>query len=166
VKTADSLGLAGLKGKGERRLETEGIVDVPADMTAGVLAFMRRYHDLENLEAEWRGQAACTRPPVPPLRHFFPDPTHLVPGSKKIRRARKVCAGCPVRMFCLELAVDEELSGVWAGTTDDQREATEHLPRDERIRVLEQAAFEATTTGPWRVASAEEWRLATLGYAP
>jgi WhiB family redox-sensing transcriptional regulator len=141
------------------------IVDVPADMGA-VVAFMRRYRELERLEAGWREQAACTARTIPPLRHFFPDPTHLVPGSKKIRRARRVCARCPVRRPCLELVVDEDLGGVWAGTTDDQREATAGLPREQRIEALEQMAYEATTSGPWRVASDEEWRVAGLAYTP
>jgi WhiB family redox-sensing transcriptional regulator len=141
------------------------IVDVPADMGAA-LAFMRRYRELERLEAGWREQAACTARTVPPLRHFFPDPSRLAPGSKKLRQARRVCSRCPVRRQCLELVIDEDLEGVWAGTTDSQREATAGLARDQRIRALEQVAFEATTSGPWRVASDEEWRVANLAYTP
>lgn len=141
------------------------VLELPADM-AGMVAFFTRYRELELLEAEWRDQAACASRTVPPLRHFFPDPTHLVPGSKKIRRARRVCAGCPVRRPCLTLAVDEELGGVWAGTTDDQRASLAYLPREDRIEALQQAAFEATTTGPWRVASEAEWKDAELGSSP
>ena len=144
------------------------IVDVPSDLGA-ILAFMRRYRELERLEAGWREQAACASRTVPPLRYFFPDTSKgLAPGSKKIRRARRVCAKCPVRQQCLEFVVDEgiRLTGIWAGTTDEQREATASLPRDERLAELERMAFEASTTGPWRVASDEEWRVATLAYTP
>ena len=141
------------------------VIELPEDM-AGMIAFFRRYQQLELLEAGWRDEAACAMRTVPPLRHFFPDPTHLVPGSKKIRRARRVCAGCPVRRPCLQLAIDEELTGVWAGTTDDQRAALAYLPREQRVEALEEAAFEATTSGPWRVASEAEWKAAGLVDTP
>lgn len=49
------------------------------------------------------------------------------PGSEREareRRARGICAGCPVREECLDHAVTvPERFGVWGGMTEDQRAA-------------------------------------------
>jgi len=131
-------------------------VYVPADLERTLEAFKDRYRALERLEARWRERAACASRAVPPLRWFFPDSTHLVPGSKKIRRARRTCALCPVRRPCLEVAVTEGLEGVWAGTTDEDREAVAHLPVAEQLEILERTFVAQATTGPWRVISEAE----------
>ena len=95
-----------------------------------------------------------TRRPAASL--VLPDSTHLVPGSKKIRRARRTCALCPVRTPCLQVAIVERLEGVWAGTTDQDRERVAELPVEEQVEVLEASFVAQATTGPWRVASEGE----------
>ena len=35
--------------------------------------------------------------------------------------ARQVCAGCPVRLDCIEYAVDADEFGIWGGLDQEQR---------------------------------------------
>jgi WhiB family transcriptional regulator, redox-sensing transcriptional regulator len=35
--------------------------------------------------------------------------------------ARRVCAGCPVRLDCIEYAVDADEFGIWGGLDQEQR---------------------------------------------
>lgn len=69
--------------------------------------------------AGWRWQAACARPGVDP-ELFFP-----APGERgKVDRAKRICAGCPVRGACLAdaLAVSGSLDyGIRGGTTREER---------------------------------------------
>lgn len=74
---------------------------------------------------EWKDHAACvgTDP-----RFFFPDEYTAVPVS--YQRARAVCAGCPVRGLCLDMAMTregddqaEDRNGMWGGLSPDQRAA-------------------------------------------
>ena len=46
---------------------------------------------------------------------FFP--TYGDPGAP----ARKVCANCPVRLDCLEYAIDADEFGIWGGLDQEQR---------------------------------------------
>jgi WhiB family redox-sensing transcriptional regulator len=132
-------------------------VFVDAELARTVEAYIDRYHQLERLEAEWRAQAACATRAVPPLRWFFPDSTHQVQGSRKIRRARRACAVCPVRATCLQVAITEGHEGVWAGTTDEQREAVAHLPVPVQLVTLEQEFRTVATVGMWRVVGEDEY---------
>jgi len=68
----------------------------------------------------WSDVAACRglRP-----RLFFPMPSE---PRGRVRRAegtaRRICSGCPVIAQCLNHALaDEDLPGVWGGTTADER---------------------------------------------
>lgn len=48
---------------------------------------------------------------------FFPDQ-----DSWQVQIARRVCAGCPIKDECLEMALQRhEAFGVWGGTTPRQR---------------------------------------------
>lgn len=68
----------------------------------------------------WRARAACrdTDPDV-----FFP------PGGRAVGRALLICAGCPVREPCLDLALEAESEiprlryGVFGGLTPRERGA-------------------------------------------
>jgi WhiB family redox-sensing transcriptional regulator len=46
---------------------------------------------------------------------FFP--VYGDPGT----RARQVCASCPVRIDCLEYAIDADEFGIWGGLDQEQR---------------------------------------------
>jgi WhiB family redox-sensing transcriptional regulator len=57
---------------------------------------------------------------------FFPG----TGGAGAAAEARKVCASCPVTARCLEHAMSvPELFGVWAGTTERERQAMRRLAR-------------------------------------
>jgi WhiB family transcriptional regulator, redox-sensing transcriptional regulator len=70
--------------------------------------------------ADWRDSAAC-RHADPGL--FFPAGTA---GQMIVQaeRAKRVCAGCPVRAACLGWALTAGAQmGVWGGTTEGERRA-------------------------------------------
>lgn len=65
-------------------------------------------------ELEWRGRAACAK--VDP--DLFTGPF----GLNGVRRAKGVCQGCPVRLNCLEFALETaETFGIWGGLTEGER---------------------------------------------
>ena len=72
----------------------------------------------------WEAHAAC-RGVDPSL--FFPE--NRADGEA----AKRICAGCPVRLLCLELAiVNREKEGVWGGTNERQRRKMIH---ERRLRI-------------------------------
>jgi WhiB family transcriptional regulator, redox-sensing transcriptional regulator len=67
--------------------------------------------------AGWRQRAACAQPQVD-LEWFFPE------QGRSARRARRICARCPVQAPCLAdaLATPAALDdGIRAGTTAGER---------------------------------------------
>ena len=48
---------------------------------------------------------------------FFPD------RGGRVSRARSICARCPVRVECLDYALDHFEVGVWGGLTEEERRA-------------------------------------------
>jgi|HubBroStandDraft_1064217.scaffolds.fasta_scaffold09286_5 WhiB family redox-sensing transcriptional regulator len=67
---------------------------------------------------EWWGAGAC-RDAEPEL--FFPISAHGGAGSD-IRRAKLICAACPVRSECLNYALrHRQEQGIWGGLTDEER---------------------------------------------
>jgi WhiB family redox-sensing transcriptional regulator len=52
------------------------------------------------------------------------DPSIFFPGEGEravVNQARKICFRCPVRVACLQFAVDHGEVGIWGGTTDYER---------------------------------------------
>lgn len=45
----------------------------------------------------------------------------LFEGKSKKREFKKYCNACPVKPECLEYALIYNMSGVWGGTTDEER---------------------------------------------
>jgi WhiB family redox-sensing transcriptional regulator len=80
----------------------------------------RSHHIIPDVPA-WHAEALCaeTDPDV-----FFPE----IGGSP--RQAKSVCAQCPVRLPCLQWALDQPdpVYGVWGGTTERERRAMTHQP--------------------------------------
>jgi WhiB family transcriptional regulator, redox-sensing transcriptional regulator len=67
----------------------------------------------------WRSRAACAE--VDP-ELFFPRLGGNI--GQRVERARRICAGCPVRVECLGLAQAEcKEHGVFAGLTVKERKA-------------------------------------------
>lgn len=76
--------------------------------------------------SDWRMSAAC-RDFDPDL--FFPVATG---GSAvtQVAEAKQVCAGCPVRVPCLDWALRHSQDvGVWGGLTGEERNAFLSLTR-------------------------------------
>ena len=70
--------------------------------------------------ADWRDYAAC-RHADPEL--FFPIGAAGA-GLVQADRAKRVCAGCPVRTVCLDWALTTgQAIGVWGGTVPEERRA-------------------------------------------
>jgi WhiB family redox-sensing transcriptional regulator len=64
-------------------------------------------------DESWRQDALCaeTDPEA-----FFPE------KGGSTREAKRVCVGCPVRMQCLEYALDnDERFGIWGGLSERER---------------------------------------------
>jgi WhiB family redox-sensing transcriptional regulator len=71
-------------------------------------------------ETSWRLRAAC-RDSSPEL--FFPVGATGF-ALEQIEAAKLVCARCPVRVECLEFALEtNQEAGVWGGLAEDERRA-------------------------------------------
>ncbi len=69
----------------------------------------------------WRDLAACR--PLPEGVDFFPSQRgarDLVYSENK-RRAKAICATCPVLAECREWAIVHERFGIWGGLTERER---------------------------------------------
>jgi len=73
---------------------------------------------LASADYTWRRQAIC-RDTDPNL--FFPVGTTGF-ALMQINRAKQVCEECPVRVQCLDYALEtNQDSGVWGGTSEEER---------------------------------------------
>lgn len=69
--------------------------------------------------ADWWGHAAC-RLTDPEL--FFPVSPGDPPPDQVERRAKAICATCPVRRECLQFALaTRQAYGVWGGMPEQER---------------------------------------------
>jgi WhiB family transcriptional regulator, redox-sensing transcriptional regulator len=67
----------------------------------------------------WRSSGACLSAD-PDL--FFPI-SEAGPAEQQIARAKMICAGCVVRLKCLEFAITHNQNyGIWGGTTAEDRQ--------------------------------------------
>jgi WhiB family redox-sensing transcriptional regulator len=81
----------------------------------------------------WRDEAACLKE-NPEL--FFPIGT-TGPAVGQVERAKRVCAGCPVRQDCLQWALSAGVDhGVWGGLDDLERRALKRRAARTRLRTL------------------------------
>ena len=65
---------------------------------------------------DWMKEAACSELDDPDV--MFPGPGDV----EGVRRAKAICAECPVRESCLKLSVENgETHGVWGGTSARDR---------------------------------------------
>lgn len=116
-------------------------------MASTMTAWWRRIV-LETLQSgpDWRPQAACVGVD-PELFHRIAEenPTESL---RRYDRAREHCAVCPVQRDCLLEALvreDSHPSGVWGGTTPNERRANSRHPRVVEAR----AAIAGVMGGPW-----------------
>jgi WhiB family transcriptional regulator, redox-sensing transcriptional regulator len=74
--------------------------------------------------AAWMSHGAC-QGEDPEL--FFPV-TATGPALQQITRAKAVCGRCTVRVMCLAYAWATGQSGIWGGTTGEERHVTAGQP--------------------------------------
>jgi WhiB family redox-sensing transcriptional regulator len=68
--------------------------------------------------ASWREQASCREAGID---LFFPIGS-TGPAADETRRARQICAGCPVRQECLAYALTSgQQYGIWGGRDEQER---------------------------------------------
>lgn len=80
----------------------------------------------------WKETAACLG--LGPLMWFDEDATEDPHCRERRRRAKEICAGCPVGSECLEYALrSNEKYGIWGGLEPRERVALKR-----RRRVTEQ----------------------------
>ena len=72
----------------------------------------------------WQNQAECRSLPID---YFFNDTLEQLTPF-----VRQLCGGCPVRQECLNLAIATDSTGLWAGTTTEQR-----LKMRSKVRVVQ-----------------------------
>jgi len=77
----------------------------------------------QRAEGLWQDRAACKGPQS---RVFFP-PSHLERKDEREareQRAKAICATCPVRIECLDYAIEiREPHGIWGGLNELERKA-------------------------------------------
>ena len=57
-----------------------------------------------------------------PFAFFYDDEELRTDERYKVKIAKEICAECPVKMLCLEYALDaNEQFGIWGGTTFKER---------------------------------------------
>lgn len=93
--------------------------------------------DKRTNDTSWQFAAACFK--MDPNIFVSEEATDGKPVERyeTIVRARRICAGCPVRVECLEYAYESPDSvafGVFAGTTGTQR--TRMRDREDRLEYL------------------------------
>jgi WhiB family redox-sensing transcriptional regulator len=78
---------------------------------------------------------------------FFADDEES-PNETLIRLAKLVCAICPLKELCLQKAIDEELDGIWGGTTARERRISLNRERIGYVplpRIVSEKAKEAAS---------------------
>jgi WhiB family redox-sensing transcriptional regulator len=100
-------------------------------------AAIKRNPDDHGHELAWRCRLPGRRPgPVLPDRD---DRTAL----DQINEAKRICLACPVRKRCLAWALElGAASGIWGGTTEDERRALRRAAVRHRNRARKTAIHE------------------------
>lgn len=86
---------------------------------------------MEQSEVEWQ-YSACKNMD---LNKFFPEPGRHY--TVKVREAKAVCSGCPIKQDCLTYATEHEDYGIWGGKTPAERKRQGYpvpLPKDGIVR--------------------------------
>lgn len=78
-------------------------------------------------QGDWMRSAVCRLKRTDP-DSYFPEALSSAGAAKRAAAARKACSVCPVRSYCLALAlVQKERHGIWGGLAERAR-------REERRR--------------------------------
>lgn len=68
---------------------------------------------VRGLESAWKADALCKEHPTV---NFFPE------RGEDASEARDICSRCMVQSECLTAAIENEERGVWAGTSERERQ--------------------------------------------
>jgi WhiB family transcriptional regulator, redox-sensing transcriptional regulator len=87
-----------------------------------------QWQEFVSIGTEWQEHAACRGPHA---RYFYP-PSHFERKETRLdreRRAKAICATCPVKATCLDYALKtRESHGLWGGLNEyERRVALERL---------------------------------------
>lgn len=86
----------------------------------------------------WQERAACRGMDL--VLFFGTGREGAAARERREKKAKAVCAGCPVRTECLDTAIGRpDKYGIWGGLSEDER-ATERRRRQQRARLDEQKA--------------------------
>ncbi len=76
---------------------------------------------LHGVDGAWQRRAACRGPES---SSFYPPPVPEPRPEREARerRAKRICAGCPVQAPCLAYALEaHEAHGIWGGLNEGER---------------------------------------------
>lgn len=91
---------------------------------------VRRQADRPQLQWGWQDAAACRGEDIELF--FGPDGERQPEREVRERKAKSICARCPVRNECLEYALSKpERYGIWGGMNEEER-ASERRRRSRR----------------------------------
>lgn len=88
------------------------------------------YSEPETIESflerpSWQKDAACRELDI---HLFFPEKSGSYPNAVAAQ-VKAICAGCPVRVQCLEYSLQRHEYGFWAGTSEKARKAMRRSQR-------------------------------------
>ncbi|WP_337110774.1 WhiB family transcriptional regulator [Prescottella equi] len=76
------------------------------------------------LAEPWDWQLAADCRDADPMMFFHPDNERGESRESRVRAAKRICLSCPVRVRCLNYALEaREHHGIWGGYTEDERRA-------------------------------------------
>jgi WhiB family transcriptional regulator, redox-sensing transcriptional regulator len=79
---------------------------------------MINQHSMDAIPQEWMKLGVCTDPTIDP-DWFFPDTEHN--NDQEVKLALNMCRQCPVRINCLQYAIDSwPVYGIWGGLRTKQ----------------------------------------------
>lgn len=110
----------------------------------------------------WRDQAVCKD-----LDFAEIDTIFFLGKGKNPQVARKFCGQCPVQQECLDYAILYGERGIWAGTTDKERDAIAPMMRPLlQAKAISEGTYETRDSSDWLVVLpqaqtfSEEWQQA------
>lgn len=84
----------------------------------------------------WKARGTCATRRMDPALFTLEQGASRAGNRLKLKIVQAACAKCPVRVTCLEHALEHHEHGIWAGTTDAKRGRI----RTERARELKTAS--------------------------
>lgn len=87
----------------------------------------------EKPQDDWMDKAACKGKP---------ENTFFVGRGQKTTEAKKICNKCPVEKYCLKYAIVNNEQGIWAGTSEKDRQHMRWLVNEVEALILKRESYE------------------------